>query len=66
MSDDERRGEAERRLMQLNGEMASLMDQISDLESNYDRSPSEDQRLQDLKAREEGINQEISEVEADL
>lgn len=66
MSDDTRRAEAERRLMHLNGEMASLMDQISDLESNHNRSPSEDQQLQDLKAKEEGINQEISDAEADL
>jgi len=66
MSDDSRRNDAARRLMHLNGEMASLMDQISDLESRTDLSPSDEQRLRDLKAREGGINQQIRDAEADL
>lgn len=49
--------------MNLNGRMASLMDQIADLENKQDRDQSEERRLDELKNEEEGINEEIRQVE---
>ena len=61
--DDEDRQNAERELMHLNGRMASLMDQIADLEAKGDLEPSEERFLQELKNQEEGIDREIRDVE---
>jgi hypothetical protein len=61
--DDEDRQNAERELMHLNGRMASLMDQIADLEAKDDLEPSEERFLQELKNQEEGIDREIRDVD---
>jgi predicted nucleic acid-binding Zn-ribbon protein len=61
--DDDDRQDAERELMHLNGEMAKLMDQISDLEATDDLDPSQERLLEDLKNDEEGIDRAIQEVE---
>lgn len=63
---DKDRQNAERELMHLNGRMASLMDQIADLEAKDDLEPSEERFLQELKNQEEGIDREIRDVKGRL
>jgi cell division protein FtsB len=65
VNDDDRQV-AERELMHLNGRMAVLMDRISDIESKGDLGPDDERQLEELKNEEEGINQEIRELEERL
>lgn len=60
---DDDRQDAERELMHLNGRMASLIDQISDLEAMGDLEPSQERFLEELKTEERSIDQLIQDVE---
>lgn len=60
---DDDRQNAERELMHLNGQMAKVMDQISDLEAIEDLEPSQERLLEELKIEEGNLSGSIKDVE---